>query len=101
MKWTEVLALWFILAVLASPFIGHWLHKHKLNRDFNRELHLLLDREALIAAMRKDIANSPQGKLEPDYAYRARMKERATALGFTDEDEPFHLDEPSQPRPAA
>lgn len=83
---TEWLAVWVILAVLASPFIGSLLHKRRvrINRQRCARLEKLVD-----LADEYDAA--------PTDKERQRIFRKATDLGFTDDSRPFLCDENEQP----
>lgn len=76
MTWVQILAAWAIVSVIATPFIGEYLH----NRRINREWQQWLDDEA-----------------------DARLERLAVKLWLADEileAEAFHLDQPQPMRRA-
>lgn len=71
----QILAVWVIVSVIATPFLGEWLHNRRVNREFKS----LLER------------NRPKSR--PLHPSIVKSDSRWT-------DEAFALDEPSQPRSA-
>lgn len=94
MTLTQWLAIWFIVAVLASPFIGYQLHKRRTRID--RERCARLEKLVDLADELETAATSME---------RQRIYRRAEALGFivTERDKawegPFMLDEQTHPHP--
>ena len=48
MTLTQWLAVWFLVSVIASPFIGAWLHNRRVNRDFRGHLDTEARRARLV-----------------------------------------------------
>lgn len=85
------LATWFIIAVVASPFIGQWLHSRRVNRQFRG--HLESERRRVRLEKLVELADeyeAAQTDKQRSLAFR-----KASDLGFTDG--PFMLDEDIQP----
>lgn len=115
MKIVEILAIWFIISVIASPFIGQWLHRRRIRN----ELRNLLDtsnadwavqhrewmaarkagsesrlyRDALVdlatedqRKLEKEMAEFNQKRIPRDNAYLERAR-RAESFGFVDPDD--------------
>lgn len=98
MKWTEVLAIWVIISVIASPFIGSLLYKLRTRREFQGHLA----REARRARLEKLADLADEYDLARTDRERLRIFRKASDLGFTEDSRPFLLDENEQPhKPAA
>lgn len=89
---------WIIVSVIATPLIGRLLHNLRTKREF--EGHLARSGEC--ARLEKLVQLADEYDAAPTDRERQRVFRKAQLLGLAPEaDEPFHLDEPSQPRPAA
>ena len=124
------LAIWFLASVVAAPFIGHYLHNRRVNRDFRGHL----DTEARRVRLAKLVQLANEYDAATTVAERERIYREAAALtprdpalevariafetgrpviGNVDDkgtlsievlaqpDDAFALDEPTQPRRSA
>lgn len=94
MTWVQWAAVWFIVSVVASPFLGHWLHKRRTRIDRQR-----------CARLEKLVELADEWDSAPTDRERQAIYRKAQLLGFTEEDEQnrewegaaFSLDEDVQP----
>lgn len=91
MNWTEVLAVWFLVSVVASPFVGQWLHNRRVNQEFREHL----DSERRRVRLEKLVELADEYEAAQTDKQRSLTFRKATELGFTDG--PFMLDEDAQP----
>jgi hypothetical protein len=83
MKLTEILAIWFIVAVVASPFVGSLLHKRRVKREF--EERLARERELRKKRLTSNLELA-DAVLNSDTAWQQRAR-KAEGLGFIDEND--------------
>jgi hypothetical protein len=95
MTWIQGLAIFVIASVIASPFLGEYLHNLRTHRDFKG---WLADEEKL-AADRKARIDSWCTPEELEYLDRIK-RDYSIADAITRDDEAFHLDQ-DQPKRSA
>lgn len=83
----QIAVLWIAAGFVASPFIGRWLRKRREQRD--RAARTARLAQMCVLAEEYDSASTA--------SERSRIYRKAQSLGFTEEDEPFHLDDVNQP----
>lgn len=135
---TEWLAVWFIVAVVASPLIGRYLANRRIRNELRTLLNtsnadwavkhrewmarrrsgedVKLSKEALIEIAEEEIHYAMTVRVVPTEQQKALSQEqsefnrthltqaqrqKAVECGFTEEDEPFHLDDVNQPKRAS
>lgn len=77
--------IWMVVGLVAAPSIGHWLRKRRHSAE--------------CARLEKLCELADEFEAAPTDAERKRVFIKASALGFLDDREAFHLDEPDQPHP--
>lgn len=54
----QIAVCWIVLSIATAPLIGRWLHNRRINQDFKRELKLIINREEMIAAVKRDLEDA-------------------------------------------
>lgn len=97
MKWTEVLAIWMIVAVAASPFIGSLLAKRRTRREFQADVAGAAEcARAECARLKKLLELADEFDSAPSDKHRQAIYRKAESLGLCD---PPYRD--NQPRRSA